>query len=226
MIGPRPPFERILSLVDRKKLFSRALSAQQPMACKFADQTLLFFQPKFITPEGHLEGDLNRSLPVSVKSRAAIVFFYVGRERFFINSKLIRTVIGWKLANCTDFYKLNRRESFRVETPDNIAISFHVTQVTGFDQQTSQKCNVTARVTEFSSGGAKVRWFGSPALSKGATIKGQLVWLRGKEIPLQAVVKHQTRDGLFGLQFLGLDSVQNARLRMLSIELQQLVNFA
>jgi hypothetical protein len=107
----------------------------------------------------------------------------------------------------------------RTVIPEGISISLYITSLAGIS------CKVQCRVTDFSAGGARIRWTAGLVLSRGLAVKGTLIWLKGKEIPIQAVVKHRTKEGTFGIEFDHLDSVQTNRLKILSIEIQQLVNY-
>lgn len=215
----KKPFERILSLVDRKRIFLEAITKRVPIIVKLNDGKLLSFRGLNLTAEGHMDGLVNEKSLVGSKQRVVTVFFYVKKDRLFLNTKLVKTDLGWRILNATDFYKLNRRESFRIDIPENIQINFHVTSAGGIP------CNVSTRVIEYSAGGARVRWTTLPQIKKGFVLKGNLIWLKGKQFTISALVKHQPSAGIWGLEFVELDSVQTNRLKVLSIELQQMVNY-
>jgi hypothetical protein len=219
-VANKQPFERILSLVDRKKFFLKLVVDRSPVIVKFADGMLLSFRGLQVSKEGHLDGLANAKAMGSAKQRTVVVFFYSGRDRYFLNTKMVRMPTGiWRIMNSTDFYRLNRRESHRTVIPDSVSISLYVTSIAG------HKARVQARVTDFSAMGARVRWASGQYINKGAIIRGSLIWLKGKEFPIYAAIKHRTKEGSVGIEFTNMDSVQANRLKILSIELQQLVNY-
>lgn len=196
------------------------LTDREPFVCKLADETVLHFLPRSITQESHLEGVLNKRLLDSAKTRNVTVMFHCGKDRYFLNTRIVRVPTGWRLKNCGDFYKLNRRGSFRVEVPASIQLGFNVISASG------ELCMTTARLVEFSAGGAQIRWpANASTIKKGSLLKGNLIWFRGRTVPVTAEVKHQMKPGIFGVSFLFSDSVQANRLKLMSVELQQMVNF-
>jgi hypothetical protein len=219
MTGYKEPFERIISLVDRKKILKKALSEDKQVICRTADGSMTPFIPLRVTDDGHLEGKLVERTSSKAKTRTAILFFYCGKDRYFISTKMVKQEHLWRAYISIEFYKLNRRQSYRTAVPTNARLSFYVTKVD------SQICQVMARIVEFSMGGAQIRWFGSPSLAKGSNLKGKIVWFRNKEISVNAIVKHKLKDGIVGIQFTNLDSVQINRLKLMSVELQQFVNY-
>lgn len=220
MGSSKQPFERILSLIDRKKIFLDLISNKIPIIVKLSDGKLLSFRGINLTSEGHLEGLLNEKGLGASKQKTVVVFFYVKKDRYFVNTKLIKNNLGWRILNATDFYKLNRRDSYRIEIPDSIQISFQATNAGG------TPCNITTRVIEFSAGGARIRWPGNPAIKRGQVLKGTWLWLKGKQFPITALVKHQPVQGVYGIEFIEMDTALSNRLKVLSIELQQLVNYS
>jgi hypothetical protein len=220
MGSTKQPFERILSLIDRKKIFLDIISQKIPVVIKLGDGKLISFRGINLTSEGHMEGLLNEKGVGPAKQRNVTVFFYLKKDRFFLNTKLLKNNLGWRILNATDFYKLNRRESYRIDVPDNLTINFQVTNAGG------TPCNVTARVVEFSAGGARIRWPGNPIIKRGHILKGTWIWMKGKQFSVNALVKHQPVQGIFGLEFIEMDAVQMNRMKVLSIELQQMVNYS
>lgn len=196
------------------------LTDRTPFICKFADGDVVHFLPRSITQESHLDGILSKRMMDSAKTRNITVMFHCGKDRYFLNTRLVRVPGGWRLKNCGDFYRLNRRGSFRVLIPASIQLSFNIISAS------DELCMTTARLVEFSAGGAQIRWPGNTqGIRKGSLLKGNLIWFRGKSVPVTAEVKHQMKPGIFGISFLFADSVQANRLKLMSIELQQMVNF-
>ena len=219
-VTTKQPFERILSLLDRKRFFSQLVTGKGALILKINDGSLLSFRGLQVSKEGHLDGLLNEKAMKGAQQRVAVVFFYSGRDRYFLNTKVVKLPSGlWRILNSTDFYRLNRRDAHRTMVPESVAIYFSVSAISGIPVK------LQVRVSDFSASGALIRWAGSQSLSKGDVLKGKLIWLKGKEVPLYANVLHRTRDGAFGIEFTRMDSLQANRLRILSIELQQLVNY-
>lgn len=214
------PFERIISLVDRRKLFTELVQLKSAIIIKLSDNQVVSFRGLQVSPEGHLHGLANEKALEGASQRTVVVFFYSARDRYFVNTKLVRvTSGGWKILNSTDFYRLNRRESYRTIIPESIQISLQVTSINGSSSR------LQARVNDFSAGGLRIRWTSSP-MENGTLLKGNLIWLKGREIPIEAAVKHRAKDGTYGIEFQNLDSLQMNRFRILNIELQQIVNYS
>ncbi len=207
-------------MVDRRKFFSKLVIDRAPVIVKFTDGKLLSFRGLQVSKEGHLDGLANAKAMGGAKQRTAVVFFYSGRDRYFLNTKMIKMPTGiWRVMNSTDFYRLNRREAHRTVIPDSVTISLYVTSIAG------HKTRTQVRVTDFSALGARLRWPSGQYVNQGVMLRGNLIWLKGKEFPLYAVIKHRTKQGSVGIEFTNMDSVQANRLKILSIELQQLVNY-
>ncbi len=220
-VGIKNPFERIISLLDRRKIFSKLVLQKSPIVLKLTDGSLASFRGLEVSKEGaNLDGLANEKAFGGSKQRTVVVFFYSGRERYFLRTKVIKLASGlWRIMNSTEFFRLNRRDAYRVSVPESINLYLVVTSVDGVAVKTQ------LRITDFSATGVKVRWAGRGLPNKSSLIKARLIWLKGKEFAVYGQIKHRTKEGSLGIKFIELDSVQSGRFRILSIELQQLVNY-
>lgn len=216
----KAPFERVLSLIEKKKLIRNLISAKAPILCKFSNGAVHQFFPRKVSTEGHIDGFFEDKEPTKTAlAGLTTAMFYCQSDRYFLNTKVVRVLGNWRLQSGPDFYKLNRRESYRVSIPLNISVFFHVTLLN------TKLCSIKARMSEFSAGGAKLRWPAKGPLPKGTILTGNLLWFRGKSVPISAQVVHASKSGHYGIKFIGVDAVDANRLKLMSVELQQMLSF-
>ena len=186
------------------------------------DGALASFRGLEVSKEGaNLDGLANEKAFAGAKQRVVVVFFYSGRERYFIRTKIMKLPTGmWRIMNSPEFYRLNRRDAHRTVIPESISLYLYVTSIDG------ASANTKVRISDFSATGVRVRWTGRDLPAKGSLLKANLMWLKGKEFQVFCRVKHLGRDGSLGLEFIELGPVQTSRFKILSVELQQIVNFA
>lgn len=221
-MGVKNPFERIISLVDRRKAFAQLVLKKSPIVLKLNDGALASFRGLEVSREGaNLDGLANEKAFGGAKQRTVIAFFYSGRDRYFLRTKVVKLPSGlWRLMNSTEFFRLNRRDAHRSVVPDNLNIYLSVSSLDGVQSKS------LLRVTDFSASGLKVRWVGRMPPEKGTLLRGHLIWFKGKEFSLHGKVKHRTKEGSVGIEFIDLNTMQASRFRILSIELQHLVNYS
>lgn len=214
----KAPFERILSQIDRRKILQRKIALKENILCKAVDGTVVVFVPIILHTDSSVEGLVHAPDKLNMNGRGVTAMFRVDKELYFISSRLFYKDGRWRLVNSAEFYLLNRRESFRIEVPANLGLSLSVSTVN------KDTFNLITRIEDFSAGGLRLRWSGSP-LEVGDIVRGHLVWFRDKKVPVTLEIKHVAKDHC-GLQFINMDAVQTARLKSMSIELQQMVHFS
>ncbi len=213
----KAPFERVFSLIDRKKLFLKVAKEQIEVIIKNTRGELFHFKPHSIDKELSMLGDL---LDGSVRDYEKVtVLFYVDKERYFVNTRVKKNEEGVRILNDPQFYRLNRRTAFRVQVPAVVELSYQIYSIRNIEM------NRKASVLEFSSTGARIYWTGDSKLSKGTILKGVLQWGKGKSLPVDGMVVHSPEKGIYALRFVSLNSILVNRLKMLSVEIQQAIHF-
>lgn len=206
-----------MSVVDRRRILRKNIGRQ--LFCKFDDGSTARFLTENVTEDLSLQGTLLEHSPGQMKTPNMTAMFRVEDDTYFIASRVLRQGARWRIASTPDFFLLNRRETHRVSIPANFNLNLRVTHIG------KQTYNVVARMLDFSAGGIRVRWVPPPLLREGETLYGFLRWLRDREVPVTLEVRHKTKDGNYGMRFLGLDVVDMNRFKMMSVELQQLIYF-
>lgn len=213
----KPPFERVFSLIERKKLLQRVAQEKTKILLKSPKNEVFEFRPSGIENGSHLTGTVTGALVRDFDKVTAL--FYVGQERYFMTTRIKKNGEQFLLLNDAQFYRFNRRQAFRIQVPTSLEVSFYISTVRNIE------INKKVPVIEFSSGGARIFWEGDRRLSKGTLIRGSLQWSKGKVLPVDAHVIHSPDKGIFALRFVNLNTVLSNRLKMLSVEIQQALYF-
>jgi c-di-GMP-binding flagellar brake protein YcgR len=211
---PKSPFERVFSLIERKKLLQRLVQARSRVLVRNSSNEMLEFRPIDIDASMNIKGEFSQSSPKDFER--VTVLFYVDRERYFFTTQVKKKGDAWILLNDPQLFKLNRRNAFRVRVPVSIELSFYVSTIRNIE------FNRKVSVVEFSSSGARIHWPGEKRLSKGTQLKGYLQWGKGRVLPIEGSVVHSPEPGIYGVRFVNLNTISQNRLKMLSLELQQI----
>ena len=215
----KSPFERVFSLIDRRKLLQRVAKEKVSIVLKNEQDQVYIFKAQAIDKDFNLLGNIaTAGLKDSEKVTA---LFYVDKERYFLTTKLKRKEEKqFVLLNDTQFFKFNRRNAFRIVLDGKADMTLQVMTIRNIDIKKD------IEVIEFSSGGARIRWTGQSRLSPGTIIKGILQWKRNKIIPVDASIVHNLGEGVYGVRFVNLSPILANRLKMLSVEVQQTIFLA
>lgn len=208
----KSPFERVYSLIDRKKLFQKVVDSKIKIHLKNKSGEIILMTATRIDSKADIFGHLPANAFRSGEKVTAL--FYVGGERYFLNTRVFNKNTEWILANDPQFFKFNRRNAFRIRVPKSQEISFHVSAIRNIEVH--KKCEVL----EFSTGGAKIHWNSLKPLAVNAFLKGVLQWGKGKILPLEATIVHNRGEGIYGIRWANLSAVTTNRLKLLSVELQ------
>ncbi len=214
----KEPFERVFSLIERKKLLSRVAKEQKKIILKNTESDVFEFHPVVIDLKTNdLMGHIKGGHPKPVEK--VVAMFYVDKDRYFMTTLLKKMDGHSLLISDPQFFKFNRRSAFRVELSADLEVSFFINAIRNIEM------NRTVNVVDVSATGARISWVGETRLTKGTILKGALQWGRGKVLPVDAMVIHSPIKGTFGLRFINLNtSIQN-RLKMLVVEIQQTIHF-
>ncbi len=228
------PFEKIRSLVERKKLFEALLKEQQPeMLCKGDDDTLFHLRPTALLGDSALEGKMEAIEGHPKKDVEILGNFSVGTERFFIQTQLKVSANGASIPLNCDVYRLQRRASLRLSVNPAYDIYLSVTEAAGKPVYT------IAQIADVSAGGARIFFSdvdspipasNSKALNLKVSdrFKGILHFGNKKTLELQCLVKH-TQQAVhrgqvvehYGIEFVDLTTTLRNRLLSLTMDLQK-----
>jgi hypothetical protein len=217
-MAAKPPFERVFSLIERKKLLQRVAKEKTKVLIKTPKNEVFEFRAFGVDASFNLEGQLSGGEVREYDKVTAL--FYVAQDRYFITTRIKKKDGFHILLNDAQFYKFNRRSAFRVHLPESLEVSYYVSTIRNIE------INRKVHVIEFSSGGARIQWVGEKRLANGTQLKGALQWGKGKVLPVEAVVVHNPQPGVYGLRFMNMTTVTMNRLKMLSIEVQQAIHFS
>ena len=216
---PKAPFERIFSLSERKKILTKVAKDNLKIVIKNSQSKVLEIKAEDIDSAFNLSG----SLPSAGNYKdfdKVTALFHLNNERYFLTTRLKIKDERWTLLNDPQFYRFNRRSAFRVYLPKDFNMIFQVASIRNIEM------NKKANVLEFSTSGARLQVSGDIRFSTGATLKGSIQWGKDKVLPIDALVIHTPEKGIYGVRFINLTSSAVNRLKMLSIEIQQIIHFA
>ncbi len=214
----KAPFERVFSLIERKKILSKVAKEKIRVLLKGANNEVMELKVSEMDSQGNLQGAILGKTPKDFEKVTAL--FYIGRERYFLTTKIKKkSEDRWLLLNDTQLFRFNRRNAFRVFVPPGVDLNFFVSTVRNIE------INKKVNVLDFSSGGARLHWYSDKKLPVGTQIKGVLQWGNGKILPIEATIVHSPETGIYGVRFVRMSSVTLNRLKMLSVEIQQEINF-
>lgn len=234
MTNSKSPFEKIRSLVERRKLYEQLIHSRGEIICKAESEHLFTFTPFQLFGDAMVQGLLTAVDKVPQEDVAIIGNFVVGEDRYFV-SGLMKFLSGEGLLHLdSDIYKLQRRASHRIQIPKEFPLELIITK------HNNSLVNVGAQVVDVSAGGVRVHFCSSASNSKkiadikdpgfktGDTFTCSIHPPSGKVIDLQAIVKHRleaVQDGQvishFGCEFQLLTPILNHRLMALSLDLQR-----
>ena len=209
---PKAPFERIFSLVERKKILQRVVRDRIPVMLKVGSGVFTL-KPLSLDANFGVQGVCSEDSLKDFEKVTAL--FYVDKDRYFLTTRLKKKDHIYTLLNDAQFFKLNRRNAFRIHLPPRLGVYFVTTSVRNIEVKRKMT------VLEFSSGGAKLYWPNETKLAKGTILKGLLQWENGKILSLDCSVVHAPEAGIYGVRFVNLSTASQNRLKMLSIEFQR-----
>jgi hypothetical protein len=227
------PFEKIRSLIDRRKLFEALLREQTEILCKGDDESLFHLKPISIVSDSLIHGWMEPIEELPKLDTEVLGNFSVGTERFFFHAPLkVMEEEATFHVNC-DVYRLQRRSSLRLAVASEYECYVAITESHG------KPVYSIAQVADLSAGGARLFFsdIDSPIqagnskaihLKVGDQFKAVLHLGRKKNLDVQCQVKH-IQQGVhrgavmdyYGVEFVELTTHSKNRLLSLTMDLQR-----
>ena len=220
----KEPFEKVRSLVERKKILESLVKAKSQVICKGADDSLFYFNPSSIVGDSAIIGSSKPITGLPTRSVEVIGNFTVEPDRYFFRCPVkIQGDLHQFPLNMVIF-RLQRRVSMRVRVPSNFPLAINIYQINGNNKI------VTTKVVDLSAGGVRFQITDPKDLRLNLEDKLSIAVhpSSGRALELGAVVRHalQISVGLekvfhYGCEFVTSSTVTKNRLLALSLELQQ-----
>jgi hypothetical protein len=214
----KKPFERVFSLIERKKILRRVSLEKISVLIKVGESQVYEFKVTGIDSSFNLDGFAVGYNPRDFQRVTAL--FYVDKERYLLNTRLRKMDSGLKLLSDSQFFRFNRRSAFRISIPARIEIFLFVESIRNIEVQRKLP------IIEVSTGGARIHWSNNRRLAPGTPISGYLQYGKGSPIPIKAVVAHALGADLYGIRFVHLTTGTLNRLKVLSVQIQQEIHFS
>jgi hypothetical protein len=230
----KPPFEKIRSQVEKRKLFQELINAKSEIVTKGDDDSFFQLVPQKIINDSILLCGLINIEKLPQKDIKAIGNFSVGTDRYFFSGalKVMKDEAAFDIS--CDVFQLQRRATFRLSVRPQSGLFIALTK---FDKKAIY---VITQVADISAGGARV-FFGEtysttgitgtsvdPGLKMGSQFTCVIHPPSGKNIEVQAEVKHQQKAVVngeiteqFGIEFINLSPLLKNRLTSMTLDLQQ-----
>ncbi len=229
----KTPFEKVRSLVERRKIFETLLHEKTEILCKGDDETLFHLHPISIVSDSHIHGWMELIDGLPQKDCDIIGNFTVGSERYFFQTSLkVADGEAGFLIN-SDVFRLQRRSSIRLHVNPIYEMYLAITEFKGGAVYS------IAQLADVSAGGARIFFsdLDSPIqASNSKTLNLQLkdrfkaiLHLGSKKsLEVYCEVKHSQqaiyRGSVvehFGIEFVDLSPAVKNRLLALTMDLQK-----
>ncbi len=195
MSTEKEPFEKIRSLVERRKLFQSLVDTLGEIHCKGDGDALFTFVPVapdnkklILGPEVLAFGALKQTHPIA-EGQLVLGHFSVEPDRYFLKGTMRSSPKGeghvFELNAESEIFKLQRRKTFRVQLPSSFPIYFKIKTCD------RKSLDLDIKVADLSAGGMRVY---SPdyelPFKDGTEVVGTLYPPSSRAVDLVAVVKH------------------------------------
>ncbi|MFN7825327.1 MAG: flagellar brake protein [Pseudobdellovibrionaceae bacterium] len=233
MIDKKEPFEKIRSLIERRKLFEDLAQIRGEILCKGEDDSLFHFRPEKITSQKNTQGQeichaSGRVTPVDrlpESSTGVIGNFSIDQDRFFFMAPMEYDGQEGQFKVDFDIFKLQRRTNFRINVPASVPMYCNIVGVA------EESVFHETKVADLSAGGIRLYFEGQGShLAPGLNVKLSLHPPSGKSLDLTGVVRHVQSVVLnnsiipqYGIEFQDLTGLQKNRLISMTLELQKRV---
>lgn len=232
----KTPFEKIRSLVEKRKYFQELIQRQEAIVCKDDRDHLFSFMPKKIVDESELKGTCVAIDSLPDKNGNIIGNFGLGEEKFFFHGPMtMQNSSEVTLSIDCDLFKLQRRTHVRLQIEPEVRLHMIITQYKG------RSTYIEAQVSDISAGGARIHFPEFPVHSHPGIATARNPGLRagekfmsvvhppsGKTIEVMCEVKHQLQSAIlgdemdqFGCEFVELTPLVKNRLLAMSMDLQK-----
>jgi len=230
----KSPFEKIRSLVERKKLFEALLKEQTEVICKGQDDSLFSLKPTSLVADTHMRGFITALEKAPTHDTEVIGNFSVGVERFFFQAMLAIKGDEGSIQLNSDVYRLQRRASARLNVQPTYGMYLAIIEFQG------KPVYSIAQMADLSAGGARIFFSNvdSPVpatvtsknlgLKVGDRFKAVLHLSNLKNVEVKGEIKH-SRPAVhrgeivdhFGVEFVELTNSLKNRLISLTMDLQR-----
>jgi hypothetical protein len=230
----KTPFEKVRSLVERKKLFEALLREQQnEILCKGEDDSLFHLKPTSIIGDQSIQGWMQAIENLPVKDTEILGNFAIGTERYFFHTTMKIKGEDASFPLSADVFRLQRRSSLRLPLNPDYEMYMAITEFQG------RSVYFIAQMADLSAGGTRIFFSDVDAplqatnskslnLKVNDTFKGILHLGKKKSLEVQCLVKH-TRQAVnrgavvehFGIEFVELSVAVKNRLLALTMDLQK-----
>ncbi len=220
----KEPFEKVRSLVERKKILESLVREKNQVVCKGTDESLFYFQPSSIIGSSAIVGTTKAITRIPKKNVEIVGNFVVDSDRFFFKGPLNVNGGIYQLPLTVAIFKLQRRIAVRVKVPSSYPIAINVYKVNEVSSL------VATRVLDLSAGGVRIKVVEpkSARFNVGDQLSIAVHPSQGRVLELGAVIKHVLQAGSgaraelhYGCEFVTSSTVTKNRLLALSLELQQ-----
>lgn len=223
------PFEKVRSLIERRKLFEQLIRAGGEIVCKGED-SLFKLKPTQIQTGTSLQAEIEAIDVAPQEDLSAIGNFAIEADRYFFSGPLkIRGTQAELPLNC-DVFRLQRRATLRITLSPQMGLFIAMTE---FQER---PVYVTVMVADISAGGARI-YFGDlssqgqqkdPGLKSGSRFKAVIHPPSTRNIDVLCEVKHLHQSVLnqeavtqYGIEFIEQTQAQKNRLIALTMDLQR-----
>lgn len=188
MEGPKEPFEKLRSLLERKRLYQSLIESGGEMLCKSDNSELFNFFPRELDQDRGLVG-LIKAIEDSVvptSNTKILGNFNAENERFFFQGELaVLSKSEGVLSLATDVFKLQRRRTMRVLIPPSFPIYISILK------HNNSNTHMDFKIADLSAGGLRLYSLQEGLqLNVGDTIEGVLHPSTGKTVPMCLIVRH------------------------------------
>ncbi|MEZ0391994.1 MAG: PilZ domain-containing protein [Pseudobdellovibrionaceae bacterium] len=230
----KTPFEKVRSLVERKKLFEDLLLEKGEMVCKGEDDSLFYFRPSAIVKDQHIQGWI-RAIDQAPKSDTNVLGnFSIGADRFFFQAAMNISGEEGVFETTCDVFKLQRRATVRLHVQASFGLYMAITELNG------KSVYSVAQIADVSAGGARIFFStvespipalgntSNPGIQMGSRFKAVLNFGNRKTVDVICEVKHSQQAvhrGVivehFGIEFVDFTPGLKNRLLGLTMDLQR-----
>lgn len=211
------PFEKFRSNLEKRKVFRQVFEEQGSLICKFDGDQMITFRAASSDNECFVS-IAPAMLPLQGE-QMAIGHFSAGPDRYFFNGMVDLIGNAMTIGFSIDLFKLERRQSLRVNVPEDYGLSVNMTAIAG---KTAFR---TALVADVSSTGLRIYFPDdrlAPFLTANKPVKGTLHLPSSKAINFEGVVKHSREIDTGGIPttHFGIEvhhTSENTQQRMLAL---------
>ena len=189
----KDPFEKIRSLVERKKLFTEVVALKSEIICKGSDESLFSFVPQKMMSESLVVGTIKSIERAPAPGEIEVLGNFMAEgERYFLTGPLKIAANEAILNVNSEIFKLQRRQSHRVIIPEDMKIFFTLTSLG------NELMFLNAKFHDISVGGARIyfnpfeiaKMAKVPKFVAGTKITGVFHTPSGKSIEVEGELKH------------------------------------